>query len=189
MTSHRSAAASKHPWRAHDFHRFMRDMTHEADAGRLSKVEAATRLAKYMQAVLRCAHVTFWYVRGEVGQRVMRQVVAYDGLKGEAAHPNLEFPESGGQYFNTLLQSGCFVCNDAFSDPRLSSVRDTMLVRYNLHALLSASFNTNGQTWGILTCTDIVPRKWTSAEITALRQCAGELSAHRLRREGLEQLL
>ena len=102
----------------HGFHRFMRDMTHEADAGRLSKQEAATRVAKYMQGVLQCAHVTFWYIHGDIGSRTMRQVVAYDGLKGVAAHPDLEFPEAGGQYFNTLLQTGCFVCDDTFADPR-----------------------------------------------------------------------
>jgi GAF domain-containing protein len=173
----------------HDFHRFMRDMTHEADAGRLSKREAATRVAQYMQGVLHCAHVTFWYVSGEVGRRTMRQVVAYDGLRGKAAHPDLEFPEAGGHYFNTLLQTGCFVCGDTFADPRLAPVRDTMLVPYNIHALLSAAFNTNGRTWGILTCTDNVVRKWTAAEITALRQCAAELSIQRLRRQEHEQLL
>ena len=173
----------------HDFHRFMRDMTHEADAGRLSKQDAATRVAKYMQGVLRCAHVTFWYVSGEPGQRTMRQVVAYDGLKGVAAHPDLAFPEAGGRYFNTLLQTGCFISGDTFTDPRLEPVRETMLVRFNIHALLSAAFNTNGQTWGILTCTDNVPRKWTVAEISALRQCASELASQRLRRKDGEQLL
>ena len=172
----------------HGFHRFMRDMTHEADAGRLSKQEAATRVARYMQGVLQCAHVTFWHVTGDAGSRTMRQVVAYDGLKGQAAHPDLEFPEAGGQYFNTLLQTGCFVCDDTFADPRLAPVRDSMLVRYNIHALLSAAFSTQGQTWGILTCTDNVPRKWTAAEVTAMRQCAAELLVQRLRRPGQELL-
>ena len=167
----------------------MRDMTHEADTGRLGKRDAATRVAEYMQGVLQCAHVTFWYVLGEMGQRTMRQAVAYDGLRRMAAHPGLEFPEAGGHYFNALLQTGCFVCGDTFADPRLASVRDTMLVPYNIHALMSAAFDTNGLTWGILTCTDNVPRQWTAAEITAVRQCAAELSIQRLRRQEHEWLL
>src|SRR2546427_1903560 len=62
----------------------MRDLAHEVDAGRMTDIEAAGKVAEYIQKALKCMHVTFWSVSGEVGQRVMRSVAAYDGTRNLA---------------------------------------------------------------------------------------------------------
>jgi hypothetical protein len=121
-------------------------------------------------------HVTFWSVSGKVGQRIMRSVAAYDGTRSRVVAGAAVFPESGGGFFNTLTRSGCYVCADTFADPHLQAVRDTMLVPFNIHALLAASYGADSEVWGIITCTSNVVRKWQSAEITALRKCAAEIA-------------
>ena len=62
-----------------NFHFLMRDLAHEVDARRVTDIEAAGKVAEYIQNALECMHVTFWTVSGQVGQRVMRSVAAYDG--------------------------------------------------------------------------------------------------------------
>ena len=86
------------------------------------------------------------------------------------------FPESSGGFFNTLIGSRCYVCADTFADPNLLGVRDTMLVPFNIRALLAVSYGGDREVWGIITCTSDVVRKWQSAEVTALRKCAAEIS-------------
>jgi GAF domain-containing protein len=112
----------------------------------------------------------------------MKREAAYDGLRQEAVLTTVQFPEAGGAYFGTLLQAGCYVCADTFADPQLAGVRESTLIPYNIHSLLSASWGRNGEVWGIITCTDNVPRRWTPSEVTSLRKCAAEISVRRARR-------
>jgi GAF domain-containing protein len=160
----------------HNFHFLMRDLAHEVDAGRVTDIEAAGKVAEYIQKALNCMHVTFWSVSGQVGQRVMRSVAAYDGARNLAIAGAAVFPESGGGFFGALVREGCYVCGDTFVDPTLQSVKESMLVRFNIRALLAASYGGPGDVWGIITCTNTVARKWQSSEVTALRKCAAEIS-------------
>ncbi|HKX42303.1 MAG TPA: GAF domain-containing protein [Burkholderiaceae bacterium] len=151
-------------------------MAHEVDAGRMTDIEAAGKVAECIQKSLLCMHVTFWSVSGKVGQRVMRSVAAYDGTRNRAVAGAAVFPESSGGFFNTLVESRCYVCADTFADPHLQGVKDTMLVPFNIRALLAASYGGDSEVWGLITCTNDVVRKWRSAEVTALRKCAAEIS-------------
>jgi hypothetical protein len=92
------------------------------------------------------------------------------------------FPDPGGGFFGALVREGCHVCGDTFADPTLQSVKETMLVPFNIRAPWAASYGGNGETWGIITCTNNVVRKWQSSEVTALRKCAAEISTLRARR-------
>ena len=168
--------------RAHNFHVLMRDLSHEVDAGRLTEVDAAVKVSEYIQKTLKCTTVSFWGVYGVGGERVMRRVAGYDGLRNVAVTTPIEAPEAGGAYFGTLVQAGCYVCADTFADPNLAGVAETMLVPFNIRALLSTSWGSNGEIWGIISCTDNVVRKWTPSEVTALRKCASEISMRRARR-------
>jgi GAF domain-containing protein len=163
----------------------MRDLAHEVDAGRMTDIEAAGKIAEYIQKALKCIHVTFWSVSGQVGKRVMRSVAAYDGVRGLAIAGTAVFPESGGGFFGTLVREGCYVCSDTFEDPALQSVKQLMLVPFNIRALLAASYGGQGEVWGIITCTNDTERKWRSAEVTALRKCAAEISSLRAQRRAL----
>jgi hypothetical protein len=163
----------------------MRDLAHELDAERMTELEAAGRVAHHIQKTLACMHVTFWSVSGELGQRVMRSVAAYDGTKGRVVAGAAAFPESGGGFFGALVHEGCFVCEDTFEAPVLQGVRQTMLVPFNIRALLAASYGGNGEVWGVVTCTSDVIRKWKAAEVSALRKCAAEISGLRARRRAL----
>lgn len=166
----------------HNFHILLRDMTDEVDAGRLTEVDAAVKVSEYIQKTLKCATVSFWGVYGVVGERVMRRVAGFDGVSGLPVTTPIEAPEAGGAYFGTLVRSGCYVCPDTFADPNLAEVVDTMLVPFNIRALLSTSWGSNGEIWGIISCTDSVVRKWLPSEVTALRKCASEISMRRARR-------
>ena len=170
---------------APNFHFLMRDLAHEVDARRLTDIEAAGKVAEYIQKALKCLHVTFWSVSGEIGQRVMRSVAAYDGKRSLAVAGTAAFPESGGVFFGTLVRAGCYVCGDTFADPSLQSVKETMLVPFNIRALLAASYGGNDEVWGIITCTNNVARNWQSSEVTALRKCAAEISTLRAQRRSL----
>lgn len=168
-----------------NFHFLTRDLAHEVDAGRVTDIEAAGKVAEYIQKALGCMHVTFWSVSGQVGQRVMRSVAAYDGARNLAVAGTAVFPESGGGFFGALVRDGCYVCGDTFADPALQSVKERMLVPFNIRALLAASYGGHGEVWGIITCTNNVARKWRPAEVTALRKCAAEISTLRARRRRL----
>lgn len=165
-----------------NFHFMVRDLAHEVEAGRMTDIDAAGRVAESIQKALQCVHVTFWNVTGTIGHRVMRSVVAYDGTRTLRLAGAAAFPEAGGGFFGPLLKTGCYVCPDTFADPALQAVHQTMLVPFNIHALLAASYGVNGQVWGLITCTHGAPRKWHSHEVTALRKCAAEISALRARR-------
>lgn len=168
-----------------NFHFLMRDLAHEVDAQRVSDIEAAGKVAEVIQRALKCMHVTFWSVSGPLGERVMRSVAAYDGVRGVAIAGKVSFPESGGGFFGALVREGCYVCADTFADPTLQGVKDTMLVPFGIRALLAASYGGNGEVWGIVTCVNTEPRTWRSPEITALRKCAAEISVLRARRRSL----
>jgi len=162
-------------------HILMRDLALEVDAGRLTNVEATVKVAEFIQKTLSCAHVTFWTVSGEHGKRVMHRTAGYDGLLGVPIRTAVDLYESGGEYFNTLVIAGCYVCGDTFNDPKLAKAKDTVLVPYDIHALLSASFGRNGEIWGSICCTDNQSRRWSASEVTALRKCAAEISMWRAR--------
>lgn len=172
-----------------NFRFLMRDLAHEVDAGRVTDIEAAGKVAETIQKALQCMHVTFWSVSGQVGQRVMRSVAAYDGTRNLAIAGTAVFPESGGGFFGALVHEGCYVCGDTFADPALQSVKEAMLVRFNIRALLAASYGGQGEVWGIITCTNTVARTWLSSEVTALRRCAAEISALRAQRRLLGNVL
>lgn len=162
-------------------HILMRDLTLEVDARRLTDVEAMVKVAEFIQKTLSCAHVTFWTVSGGHGRRVMHRTAGYDGLLGVPIRTAVELHESGGGYFNALAIAGCYVCGDTLNDPKLATIKDTVLVPYDIQALLSASFGRNGEIWGSICCTDNRPRRWSSSEVTALRRCAAEVSMWRAR--------
>jgi GAF domain-containing protein len=165
-----------------NFHFLMRDLAHEVDAGRVTDIEAAGKVAESIQKTLQCMHVTFWSVSGQVGHRAMRSVAAYDGARDVAVAGTAVFPESGGGFFGALVRDGCYVCGDTFADPTLQSVKEIMLVPFNIRALLAASYGGDGEVWGIITCTNNVARKWRPFEVTALRRCAAEISTLRAQR-------
>lgn len=167
---------------APNFHFLMRDLAHEVDAGRTTDIEAAGKVAEYIQKALKCVHVTFWSVSGQMGHRVMRSVAAYDGVRGVAIAGAAVFPESGGGFFGALVREGCYVCGDTFADPALQGVKEAMLMPFNIRALLAASYGGDGEVWGIITWTNNVARKWRSSEVTALRKCAAEISTLRNQR-------
>lgn len=164
------------------FHYLMRDLAHEVDAGRVTDIEAAGKVAEHIQKALQCRHVTFWSVSGPVGQRVMRSVAAYDGARNLAVAGAASFPESGGAFFGALVREGCYVCGDTFADPALQGVKESMLVPFNIRALMAASYGGDGEVWGVITCTNDAARKWQSSEVTALRKCAAEISSLRAKR-------
>lgn len=164
------------------FHFLMRDLAHELEAGRMTELDAAGRVAQHIQQTLQCRHVTFWSVSGELGQRFMRSVAAYDGTSGRIVKGAVAFPESGGGFFGALVREGCFVCEDTFAHPALQGVKETMLVPYGIRALLAASYGDRGEVWGLVSCTSDVVRAWKATEVSGLRKCAAEISGLRVRR-------
>ena len=167
------------------FHFLMRDLAHELEAGRMTELDAAGRVAQHIQQTLQCQHVTFWSVSGELGQRVMRSVAAYDGASGRIVKGAVAFPESGGGFFGALVREGCFVCEDTLAHPALQGVRETMLLPFNIRALLAASYGDRDVVWGLISCTNAVLRQWKPSEVSALRKCAAEISGLRVRRRAL----
>ena len=171
------------------FRFLMRDLAHEVDAGRLTDIEAAGRVAGDIQKTLQCLHVTFWGVSGEPGQRTMRSIAAYDGTRRMAVAGAAVFPEKDGSFFDTLASVGCYVCHDTFAEPELQVVRDTMLVPFDIRSLLAVSYGSRDELWGFITCTHNAIREWRAKEIAALRKCAAEVSSLRAQRRSLGKAL
>jgi hypothetical protein len=171
-----------------NFRRFMSDMTHEMESGRVTETEANLKVCEFIQNALRCATVSIWDVSGSPGSRVMRRAAGFDGVRGVGGSKPAVFPERGGGYFNVLVRDGCYIASDTWSDPSLEPIREPMLVPYNIRSLLSAGFGSNGEVTGIITCTDTMVRKWLPAEVTALRRCAAEVSLRRARRDARHRI-
>lgn len=171
-----------------NIHHLMRDWMHEVDAGRLSEIDAIGRVARFIQAQLRCARVNFWSLHGAPGSRTMRRVVGYDGPTDQVVTTAIELQETSGAFFEALLRDGCYMCADTAADPNLALVFPTYLKPTNAGAMLVVAFGANGRALGLISCVHASPRKWRPAEITALRKCAAEVSIHRARRRSMSDL-
>ena len=163
-----------------NFHHLMRDHSLAVDLGRLTETEAATAVARAIQQSLACARVNFWNVSGPLGRRMMRRVTGYDGRADRVLSEPLELQETTGEFFNKLREAGCYVCPDTASDPLLRDIFRTYLQPSQGVTMIVASYHVDEQVWGLISCVHDAPRRWTAAEVTALRKCASELSRRRL---------
>jgi len=162
----------------------MRDHSLAVDLGRLTETEAAMAVARAIQQSLACARVNFWNVSGPLGRRVMRRVTGYDGRAGRVLSEPLELQETTGEFFNRLREAGCYVCADTAADPLLRDIFRAYLQPTQAVTMIAASFHVDEQMWGLISCVDDGPRRWTAAEVTGLRKCASELSRRRLQLAG-----
>lgn len=168
-----------------NFHHLMRDHSLAVDLGRMTETDAATAVARAIQQTLDCARVNFWNVSGPVGQRRMRRVTGYDGRAGRVLSEPLELQETTGEFFQRLYDTGCYVCPDTASDPLLREIFRTYLQPTQGLTMIVAAFYLDERVWGMISCVHDAARSWTSAEITALRKCASELSRRRAQVLGL----
>ncbi len=157
----------------------MRDHSLAVDVGRMTELQAATEVARAIQRALGCARVNFWNVAGEVGGRVMSRITGYDGRADRVLSEPLELNETTGEFFRTLYGAGCYVCADTSTDPNLRDIFRTYLQPTQAMTMIVAAFHVNDRVWGMISCVHDAPRRWTAAEITALRKCASELSRRR----------
>ena len=167
-----------------NFHHLMRDHSLAVDLGRMTEAEAATAVARAIQHTLACARVNFWNVSGKVGQRAMRRITGYDGRAGRVLSEPLELRETTGEFFQHLYDNGCYVCPDTSTDPLLREIFRTYLQPTQGVTMIVAAFHVDEATWGMISCVHDSPRRWSAAEITALRKCASELSRRRLQTLG-----
>jgi len=165
----------------HNFHHLMRDLSHEVDRGRLSEQDAVVQVARTIQQALDCLRVNFWNVSGERGARVMRRTGGYDGRAQAVLREPLELLETTGAFFDELLRAGCYVCPDTSADANLAAIFQTYLRPTFGVTMIVAAFHIDERVWGLISCVHDQPRRWTAAEITALRKCASELSRWRAR--------
>lgn len=163
-----------------NFHHLMRDHSLAVDMGRMTEHEAATAVARAIQGTLACARVNFWNVSGPLGTRTMRRVTGYDGRADRVLSDPLELLETTGEFFARLHADGCYVCPDTATDPLLREIFRTYLQPTQGVTMIVASFHVDEHVWGLVSCVHDGPRRWTAAEITALRKCASELSRRRL---------
>ncbi len=157
----------------------MRDRSLEVDLGRMTETEAATEVARAIQRTLACARVNFWNVSGEIGRRVMSRVTGYDGRTERVLSEPLDLVETTGEFFKALHDTGCYVCLDTSTDPALREIFRTYLQPTQGMTMIVAAFYIDARVWGLISCVHDTPRRWTAAEITALRKCASELSRRR----------
>jgi GAF domain-containing protein len=168
-----------------NFHHLMRDHSLAVDLGRMTETEAATEVARAIQATLRCARVNFWNVTGAVGHRVMSRTAGYDGRANRVLSEPLDLRETTGVFFGILREKGCYVCPDTASDPNLREIFRTYLQPTAGVTMIVAAFHIDERVWGMISCVHDGPRRWTAGEITALRKCASELSHRRAHLLGL----
>ena len=162
-----------------NFHHLMRDHSLAVDLGRMTEIDAATAVARAIQQTLGCARVNFWNVSGAIGQRAMRRLTGYDGRAQRVLSEPLALQETTGEFFKALHDSGCYVCPDTSVDPLLREIFPTYLQPTQALTMIVAAFYVDERVWGLISCVHDAPRRWTAAEITALRKCASELSRRR----------
>ena len=180
MSENRASAVAPPPVTL-NFHHLMRDRSLEVDLGRMTETEAATEVARAIQRTLACARVNFWNVSGEIGRRVMSRVTGYDGRSERVLSEPLNLMETTGEFFKALHDTGCYVCLDTSTDPALREIFRTYLQPTRGLTMIVAAFYIDERVWGLISCVHDAPRRWTAAEITALRKCASELSRRRAR--------
>jgi len=159
----------------------MRDHSLAVDLGRMTELEAATEVARAIQRALECARVNFWNVSGAVGRRAMSRVTGYDGRAQRVLSEPLDLQETTGGFFKTLYDTGCYVCPDTSVDANLREIFPIYLKPTQATTMIVAAFHLDERVWGMISCVHDAPRRWTAAEITALRKCASELSHRRAR--------
>lgn len=165
----------------HRFHFLMRDLLAEVAPGRLDEHEALARMARVIQQGLACTRVSFWRVDGDPGARVMTREVGYDGSRDEVTRHPVHLDETNGIFFDTLYRTGCYVCPDVAADPGLSIIAQRFLKPTNAQALLVAAYGANARPRGMISCVQDRPRRWTAADVTALRRCANEFTFRQMR--------
>ena len=80
-------------------------------------------------------------------------------------------------YFDVLVRTGMYVCDDAMADPHLEPMRENYLRANHVRSMLDAAIMVNGRAYGMVCCeqADAV-RHWRAEEIAVLRAIVAKLA-------------
>ncbi|RQP22174.1 GAF domain-containing protein [Piscinibacter terrae] len=145
--------------------------------GKIDHPTARMRIVSAIQGHFRCSRVSYWYLYGEPGDRVLECVVS-SGVEADTHAPGQRFLESAApDYIQALIGARMYVCEDTLTDPNFASLRERYLKPNASRALLDAALSANGKMIGVL-CLEQVggPRKWTRPEVMAALRIATGIS-------------
>lgn len=145
--------------------------------GKIDHPTARMRIVSAIQQHFRCSRVSYWYLYGEPGDRVLECVVSC-GVEAATHVPGQRFLESGApDYIQALIGARMYVCEDTLADPNFASLRERYLQPNASRAVLDAALSANGKMIGVLCLEQVgAPRKWTRPEVMAAMRIATGIS-------------
>jgi GAF domain-containing protein len=166
-----------------EFLALLDQLTQQLDTEATTLVQAAARMARYIQADMGCSRVCVWQRLGSAEAPSLTRVASFDSTGTERTEP-LVFGDPGfAVYFDRITHQGVFVSDDILADDRVAGMRETYLIPYSVRAALYATIGVNGATSAMLCCSQTDgPRRWTPQEVRRLKAYADAISLRRARR-------
>jgi hypothetical protein len=146
-------------------------------AGKISRDEARSAVIEVIFNRLHCSRVSLWRFDGEPGALSLLCFASKaSGGELDTRTRRLTAVEYR-DYFNELVNTGMYVCVDAFADPKLEPMRETHLLPNRVLSTLDAVFMVNGRAYGMVCCeqTDAM-RSWQATEVAAVRSIVSKLA-------------
>lgn len=171
-----------------EFLALLDQLTQQLDTKAITLVQAAVRMARFLQGDMGCTRVCVWQRQGSAEAPVLTRVASFDGETGTEQTEPIVFGDPGfATYFDRITHQGVFVSEDMLADERVAGMRETYLVPRNVRAALYATIGVNGSTAAMLCCSQTgAPRRWTPQEVRRLKAYADAISLRRARRERRE---
>lgn len=167
-----------------EFLALLDQLTQQLDTQAITLVQAAARMARFLQGDMACTRVCVWQREGSAEAPVLTRVASFDGSTGTEQTEPLVFGDPGfAAYFDRITHQGVFVSEDMLADERVAGMRETYLVPHNVRAALYATIGVNGANTAMLCCSQTdAPRRWTPQEVRRLKAYADAISLRRARR-------
>ena len=146
--------------------------------GKIERDAARSAVIDAIVAKLGCTRVSLW--RFDSGARGGLSLLCFASKRsgGELVTTEARLDEAEYRaYFDVLVRTGMYVCDDAMADPHLEPMRRNYLLPNNVRSMLDAAFMVNGRAYGMVCCeqTDTI-RHWRPEEIAVLRAIVAKIA-------------
>lgn len=169
------------------FQELLAHVSTQLDIGVMTRESSSVVVAEYILRQLACTRVSVWVLEGEAGERTMKRIAGFDGVRGAAiTEPAVLREAQFAAYFDALTSKGVYACPDVAKDPNMAALLASYLAPNGIGSSLDVTIGVNGNTWGVFCCAQEGSREWTPQEMRLLKRFADAISVRRARRRRRE---
>lgn len=137
---------------------------------------AMQKVAERVSQTLSVARVSIWFFGKD--NNALRCRVLYEARKHDFSQGMILYRQEYPDYFDALLQRGLIVANDAYSHPATSAFDDDYLQALDIHAMLDAVIQGEGEAIGVICAEHTAqPRDWSDSELSFMISIATLLAS------------